>query len=55
MDDTGETGPSGEDEEEEAFNPDVFVEKTMELARTHRERIKGIIMNIPELQHHSKR
>jgi hypothetical protein len=28
------------------FNPDAFVEKTMELIRTHRERIKGIIMNI---------
>jgi len=28
------------------FNPDAFIEKTMELIRTHRERIKGIIMNI---------
>ncbi len=32
--------------EDEAFNPDVFIERAMELTRTHRERIKGIIMNI---------
>lgn len=28
------------------FNPDIFIEKTLELTNTHRERIKGIIMNI---------
>jgi hypothetical protein len=33
-------------EDEDQFNPDAFIEKTMEMARTHRERIKGIIMNI---------
>ncbi len=28
------------------FNPDDFIEKTMELANTHKDRVKGIIMNI---------
>src|SRR3990172_718642 len=28
------------------YNPEAFIEQTMELAHTHRERIKGIIMNI---------
>src|SRR4030067_1414482 len=28
------------------FSPDAFIEKAMELTRTHRERIKGIIMNV---------
>ncbi len=38
-----------DDEEEtsdEYYNPEAFIEKTMELARTHRERLKGIMMNI---------
>ncbi|TFH42380.1 MAG: hypothetical protein E4G96_03585 [Chrysiogenales bacterium] len=30
----------------EEFNPETFIENTMELVRTHRERLKGIIMNI---------
>jgi hypothetical protein len=28
------------------FNPDVFIEKSMESARVHKDRVKGIIMNI---------
>jgi hypothetical protein len=28
------------------FNPDDFIEKTMALANTHKDRVKGIIMNI---------
>jgi hypothetical protein len=28
------------------YNPEAFIEKTLELAATHRERIKGLIMNI---------
>lgn len=31
---------------EEFYNPESFIEKTMELTRTHRERLKGIMMNI---------
>ncbi len=45
--------PSGYEEgveeailEVEEFNPETFIENTMELVRTHRERLKGIIMNI---------
>lgn len=35
------------DESAETFyNPEAFIERTMELTHTHRERIKGIIMNI---------
>jgi hypothetical protein len=35
------------DESAETFyNPEAFIEKTMELTHTHRERFKGIIMNI---------
>lgn len=32
--------------DEEDFIPETFIENTMELVRTHRERLKGIIMNI---------
>ena len=42
-------GPAAEgppEEPEDRFNPDIFIEKTLELTTTHRERIRGIIMNI---------
>jgi hypothetical protein len=31
---------------ESFFNPDAFIETAMELAHTHKDRVKGIIMNI---------
>lgn len=34
------------DEPQEEFNPDAFIERTTELLRTHRDRLKGIMMNI---------
>jgi hypothetical protein len=34
------------DDEGNIYNPEGFVEKTMEMAKTHRERLKGIMMNI---------
>jgi hypothetical protein len=46
FEETAELNLSSDGTEEEQFNPDVFIEKTIELTRTHRERIKGIIMNI---------
>jgi hypothetical protein len=46
QEEAGELGPADEIVEDEIFNPDVFVEEALELTRTHRERIKGIIMNI---------
>ena len=32
--------------QESFFNPDAFIETAMELAHTHKDRVKGIIMNI---------
>lgn len=46
MEEESDFNTSPADMEEEAFNPDVFLERTLEMTRTHRERIKGIIMNI---------
>ncbi len=40
----GEDGPS--EDAEGFYNPESFIEKTMEMAKTHRERLKGIMMNI---------
>jgi len=34
------------DEPQEEFNPDAFIERTIELLRTHKDRLKGIMMNI---------
>jgi hypothetical protein len=46
-DDVSFSDDGDHDESAETFyNPEAFIEKTMELAHTHRERIKGIIMNI---------
>jgi len=46
MEEESDFHTSPADMEEEAFNPDAFLERTLELTRTHRERIKCIIMNI---------
>ncbi len=35
-----------EEGSDDYFNPEAFIEKTMELTRTHKERLKGIMMNI---------
>ncbi|MBN2080547.1 MAG: hypothetical protein JW838_16380 [Spirochaetes bacterium] len=42
VDETSDDAPV----DEEDFVPETFIENTMELVRTHRERLKGIIMNI---------
>ncbi|OHD64465.1 MAG: hypothetical protein A2176_11290 [Spirochaetes bacterium RBG_13_51_14] len=41
-----QSGAGEPHEAESFFNAEAFIEKTMELSRTHRERLKGIIMNI---------
>lgn len=38
--------PDRSEAAETFFNPDAFVEKSMESARVHKDRVKGIIMNI---------
>ncbi len=35
-----------EEESEEFYNPEAFIERTMELTKTHRERLKAIVMMI---------
>lgn len=42
VDETSDDAPGNEED----FVPETFIENTMELVRTHRERLKGIIMNI---------
>ncbi len=48
---TSEDGPTAhydepDDDSDDYYNAEGFIEKTMELTRTHKERLKGIMMNI---------